>query len=288
MYKYIFLILVTICLSGVVSGQDTSSDISSESSTDYSPTSGDLSVAVLFGRGNFLNAGLATPSSPNQFWYVSGAAPYNNTINENSNDASNIVGVELRYFVANNIAIKLSGGGIIRHTPARINVVGIIDPNSPNATWIPAYLSTPAEENLDFNANLGAEYHFTTDNGKLFPYLGVTVPFYYARHSVYDPTVYPIWMDFEGNSPGYVPGADDPVVDIGMRHAEIVGFGGQAVGGVDYYISNGLYLGLETKPVSYVYAYNTKLPAPGLEASQADNHSFSFFSQTFIKVGFRF
>ena len=78
------------------------------------------------------------------------------------------------------------------------------------------------------------------------------------------------------------------IVDAGTRHAEIVGFGAQAVGGVDYYLLEGLYFGFEIKPISYVYSYSTKVAAPGLGGLQADNHSISFFSQTFLKVGFRF
>ena len=73
-----------------------------------------------------------------------------------------------------------------------------------------------------------------------------------------------------------------------MRHVEGFGFGAQAVGGVDYYLMEGLYFGFEIKPVSYIYSYSAKYPAPGLEALEADNHTISFFSQSFLKVGFRF
>lgn len=76
--------------------------------------------------------------------------------------------------------------------------------------------------------------------------------------------------------------------DIGARHAEMIGFGAQLVSGVDYYLMEGLYFGFEIKPVSYVYAYSTKFPNPGLETLQADAHTLSFFSQTFLKVGYRF
>lgn len=245
------------------------------------PQAGDISGAVLFGRGNFLNAGLdltGPVGTSGGYWVVPGTAPSNNTVSTNNNSASNIVGIELRYFLTDNIAIKLSGGGIMSHTPARTNVVGLIDPNANNASWIPAYLSTPAEQNMDFNANLGAEYHFSTDNGKLFPYVGVTVPFYYARRSAYDPTIYPLYTDMEGN-PTPATDPNDVIVDIGTRHSEMMGFGGQLTAGIDYYLSDGLYIGFETKPASYVYAFNTKFPAPGLESRQADNHSISFFSQ---------
>lgn len=280
MKKYIFLTVLFLSSLGMVNAQDTDSE-----SGGYKPEQGDFSAAVLFGRGNFLNAGLdfMIPSAPGSDtdWTVAGTAPYNNTVEPNSNDVSNIVGVELRYFLADNMALKLSGGGIIRNTPARDNIPGYIDANAPNATWIPAYAAVEAENRMDMNVNLGGEYLFETKNERVFPYVGVTVPFYYSRKSMYDPTIGYISSGTSGDP-------NDLVVDIGTRHVEMIGFGGQLVCGIDYYLMEGLYFGFEVKPASYVYAYNVKMPAPGLEAGEADNHTFSFFSQTFVKVGFGF
>ena len=281
MKKYNIIAVMLLSILGItVNAQE------QEASTGHTPEAGDFSAAVLFGRGNFLNWGMdfMIPVAPGSgpTWTVPGTAPYNNTVDPNSNDVSNIVGMEIRYFLSTNMALKISGGGIIRNTPARANMPGFIDPEAPNATWIPAYAAVEADNSMDMNANLGFEKHFSTKYDRLFPYLGVTVPFYYSRKSMYDPTIgYLMEIDEDGT-------INEFVVDIGTRHVEMIGFGGQLVFGVDYYLQEGLYFGFEAKPASYVYAYNLKFPAPGLEAGEADNHTFSFFSQTFVKLGFRF
>lgn len=285
MKKYTILAWMLLVSLGCVYAQDATTTTTTTTTTgsgdaaDYAPAAGDISAAILFGRGNFLNSGLSVPSIANPSWSVPGTAPYNNTIDPNSNDITNMVGAEVRYFLMDNIALKLSGGAILRNTKAQANVPGFIDSNSNNATWIPAYAATPADNRADININLGGEYHFTSKYSRLFPWAGLTIPFYYSRQSVYDPTIiYP-----ESGS------SDDiDILDIGVRSAEIVGFGAQIAGGVDYYLLEGMYVGFEIKPVSMVYAYQVKSPGPGLEAGKADNTSFSFFSQPFFKVGFRF
>lgn len=277
MKKIAIVVLTLLTIGGCVFAQDNGTG----NSTGFSPSAGDMSVSLLFGRGNFLNAGLTVPGLPTAGWTVPGTAPYANMVDPNENPVTNIVGAEVRYFVAANFALKLSGGAIMRNTPAQANVPGYIDTTTPNGTWIPAYAAVEADDRVDANANLGAEWHFATKYSRLYPYLGVTVPFYYSRRSMYNPTIiYPDPND---------PDADDQVtLDIGTRTAEIVGFGGQFVAGVDYYLMEGMYFGFELKPVSYVYAYSNKVAAPGLESAKADNSTLSFFSQTFIKVGFRF
>jgi hypothetical protein len=281
MKKYTIIVLMLLGTLGCVYAQDTSTTSTSSSDGDYAPAAGDISAAILFGRGNFLNTGLDVPTVPNSSWTVPGTAPYANTVEANENPVTNIVGGEVRYFLMDNIALKLSGGAIIRNTPARANVPGIIESGTNNATWIPAYAAVEADNKVDANVNIGGEYHFTTKYSRLYPYAGVTIPFYYARRSLYNPTIN---YSTGGSSSGY----DQAVVDVGVRSAEIVGFGGQIVGGVDYYLMEGLYFGFEIKPVSVVYAYSNKIAAPGLESGQADNTTWSFFSQTFFKVGFRF
>ena len=258
----------------------TTTTSSGDGAADYAPAAGDFSGALLFGRGNFLYSGLDVTSTANLSWTVPGSAPYNNTVDANSNDVTNMVGAELRYFLMDNIALKLSGGAIIRNTPAQANVPGFIDSNTNSAAWIPAYAAVKADNRVESNVNLGAEYHFGSKYNRLFPYAGLTVPFYYSRQSFYDPTI--IYPDPSSS------GQDIDVVDVGIRSTEIIGFGGQLVGGFDFYLFEGFYTGFEIKPVSVVYAYSTKSPGPGLPAGEAQNTTISFFTQPFIKLGFRF
>jgi len=268
MKKYIIISALLLGLLANVLAQD----------EGFGPSAGDFSGAVLFGRGNFLTSGLDIPSaaSTNYYWSVSGSAP-NLNIDANSNDASNIVGAELRFFLSGRVALKASGGAILRNTPPRDNIPGIIDPNSPNATWIPYYNAVQQSESVDANFNLGMDLLFPSKKfDRMFPYLGFNVPFMYGRRSQYDPT---ITLESDGSA---------TITDIGLRHVEIFGFGLQTVAGIDYYVAKGMYMGFELKPVSYIYAFNIKIPAPGLEPLEADTHTFSAFSQIYLKLGFRF
>lgn len=250
----------------------------SESDTvdKYAPVKGDWSVAVLFGRGNFFESGLTAPSSPTSNWTVKGEGPYADMINTNYNDASNMVGVELRYFLKNNLALKASGGAVIRDTPSRMNIESFTNfEEDNNQVWIPNYGSVESDERTDLNVNIGVEYHFNSRFQRISPYAGLTVPFYYARRSAYDPAIIT-----QNNEP--------VIVDIGKRHTEVVGVGAQLVGGVDFHLLEGFYLGAEFKPVSYLYAYSQKSPGPGFENLEANSNTFSFFGQTFLKLGFKF
>jgi len=237
-----------------------------------------FSVSILFGKGQTLSGNNIPASPTTNGWSVNGLAPSASGISF-ENSLVNMTGAEFRYFVVENIAIKLSGSGIMRNTPMQENIPGVIEGNI-NAAWIPDYEATKAENSFDANLSLGGEYHFKMAN-KLSPYLGVAIPFCYSRYSQYDPTAI---VDITN------PDIEQAVkiTDVGMRHIEALGFGGQIVSGADYSLSESLYLGFEIKPFSYLYAINTKYPAPGLEARSADSHTFGFFTQPVLKLGIRF
>ena len=260
----------------------------------FAPSAGDFSGALLLGRGNFLTSGVTVPSSPyykssgSSSWVVNSQNPYANNVDATDNSVSYIVGIEGRYFITDRIAAKLSGGAIFRNTPSFDNLPGYIplDPNgvpTSTAAWLPAYDAVIADEQADVSVNVGGEYHFTTKYSRLFPYVGLTLPFLYARRSAYDPTI----------NVGDLANPTDPtepdyIIEVGVRRAEIFGTGFQAVAGFDYYIAEGLYFGVETKPISYLYMYSGKNPAPGLESLDAKSITWSFLTQTFLKLGIRF
>jgi hypothetical protein len=270
MKKCIIISTLLIGLLGSVLAQET---------TGFGPVKGDFSGAVLFGRGSFLSSGLDVPSAPftSGNWNVSGSAPYLNSVEAGSNDVTNMLGVEGRYFFTDKIALKISGGAILRSTPGHVNIPGYVNSNVPNAAWIPDYDAVIQSNRADYNLNIGGEWVFPSKKfDRVFPYVGANIPLFYGRRTLYDPT---FTTDDAGNI---------ALVDIGLRHTEIFGFGLQAVAGLDYYLAKGLYLGCEFKPVSYVYAFNKKIPAPGLEPLEADTHTWAFFSQIYLKLGFRF
>jgi outer membrane protein W len=264
--KYKILYVFTLCLfigTGAINAQ-------SEGKAKK------FSGAILFGNGIYLDAPVAPISPTATDWTVPGDAPNASGISLGSNSLTNMFGAEFRYFVTNKIALKFNGSGVIRKTPAVDNVSGSVDPASPNASWIPNYNSTVMNNTININVSVGGEYHFAS-TAKLSPYVGVMVPFCYGRNSQYDPT---------SNVDVSVPAAT--ITDVGARHTEMIGFGGQLVFGADYNLTESLFIGLEIKPVSYLYAYNTKYPGPGLETRSAETNTFGFFTQPVFKIGVRF
>jgi hypothetical protein len=266
-------------LAGMLGGVYAQDSLKKASSSGFVPQRGDFTGAILFGRSNYFtnSGGLTVPNIPNVNWTVFDPRLFNNADNTTS-DATNIVGGEGRYFFSEKIAIKLAGAAILRNTPSRVNTPAVINPSASNATWIPAYNAIQADNSADLNLNLGVEKHFAVKYNRMSPYVGLNVPFYYARRSLYDPTIDDTRLP---SDPLYIR-------DVGVRHSEIVGFGLQAVGGVDYYLAEGVYFGVEIRPISYVYAYSNQRPGPGLELQKAENTTLSFFSQTFLKLGFKF
>jgi len=268
MKKYIILCFILAITLTSINAQDRDSDYHHHYKGDtcddgpkFAPKAGDFTAAMVFGRGAYLNGGLVVPSSFNS---VSGAAPYDNTTSTNDNSITNMVGAEGRYYATNRFAITLSGGAIWRNTPANLAI--------PAAGDIPAYQAVVADESIDATISVGAQWLFNTKNDRLFPYVGVALPFDYARRSLYDPTIT----------------ENGTIVDLGPRHADITAFGIQAVAGVDYYVAKDVFLGFDIKPVSYTYAYNVKTPGPGLYTQEADTNTLSFFAQFSFKVGFKF
>lgn len=297
MKKYIILTLTLLACIGISFAQDEDSGSSDDEDTGFERKAMDFTGAITFGRGTYLDWG-STPSSPggsSGSWSVNGSAPSTN-IDANQNGVSNMIGGEARFFILDNIAVKLSGGAILSNTPARQNIQYFEnDSNSPNATWIPQYASVEADNRVETNINIGGEYHFSTKPERIFPYLGANFNYYYSRRSVFDPTINysnavaaqtNSGSGYSGSSPGNPINDPTYIADVGIRSVFVHGIGGQAVAGLDFYLLDGLYAGFEIKPVSYLYAYNTKIPGPGLESWQAETHTWSFFSQPVFKIGF--
>ena len=272
------IIALSIILLGSLAGNAQSTD-QDDMTNKYDTQKGDFSAAVLFGRGNFFESNLGTPPAPplEGEWTVPGSAPRADFISANSNSFANMVGIKGRYFLESNIALKASFGAIIRDTPSRVNAESQSDFSGDvnNQILIPNYAAVKENNQVDLNLNIGGEYHFDSRFDRVSPYGGLDIPFYYARRSMYDPSV--ITVD---NTP--------EVVDVGNRHTELIGTGAQVVAGLDFTLLEGLYIGIETKPVSYIYAYSTKSPGPGLENLEANTNTISFFVQNFLKLGMRF
>ena len=267
MKKNIILSLVLFVSLAFVSvyGQDENSTVetsedSIEGSVDnlFGPRKGDFTGRLLLGKGSYLD-GLSIPTDNGTVFSNTPSA----LVSGNGNSAVNMIGIEMGYYLSNRWALTLSGGTILSNTPSQLGI--------PAAGNLPQYNSINADENIDINVTLGTQYLFKTESKKLFPYVGVSVPYNHARRSYYDPT--PV----NGNIP-----------DLGVGHTETTSFGIQAVAGVDYYFTEEIFMGVRIVPMAYNYAYSSTLPRPGLPVLESDNTSSSFFVQPSISLGFNF
>ncbi len=294
MKKYITISLVLALVVGGVRAQDDLSIELNEGFEGFTPEAGDISVALILGRANFLS-GVSVPGSPgnNYNWTVSTGAATVYPIYEFSNPTSNMVGVEVRYYLLDRVALKLSGGAIMEDTPPVVNIPTNNDPNAPNSTWIPQYNAVQGNNNINLNVNIGGEMRKETKFERLHLYYGLTVPIYYSRYSLYDPSIYFDPDIVDGSSYASSGSLLDPndviyTQDIGWRHGHLTGFGAQVVGGIDYYLMDGFFTGFEIKPISFVYIRKALDPGQGLPLLQTETTNFSFLAQPFLKFGFRF
>jgi len=256
MKKYILISLTLILIAGSVRAQDDLSLELNEGFEGFIPEAGDISVALILGRANFFS-GVTVPPSPgvNASWTVSTGATAVYPINEFSNETSNMVGVEIRYYLLDRIALKLSGGAIMEDTPPVVNIPSYNDPDAPNSTWIPQYNSVQGNNNVNLNVNIGAERRKETKFERLQLYYGLTVPLYFSRYSYYDPAIY-FFADINYATTSYSSSVDGDFIytqDIGWRHGTLSGFGAQVVTGADYYLLDGFFIGFEIKPISWIY-----------------------------------
>ena len=278
MKKYLMLSAILFCL------MSTTSFAQEDEETSGGSFLGGLqfTASLNFGNANFMTNAMDVPAAgdpytgtlANSYWVIPGDAPYANVISADDNNITNMAGIEARAFINDQMAVRFSAGAIIRNTPARDNIPGVIDPSSPNVTWIPNYEAVTADGRFDVNITAGFEYHFTKKNN-LDLYGAVAIPFYYGRWSQYNPTV-------DVSEAGEVL-----ITDVGTRHMETIGIGTQLIAGADYYLKDNLYIGIEIKPFSYVYAFNERFAGPGLETLQANTQTFGFFTQPVFKIGFK-
>jgi hypothetical protein len=283
--------------------------------SDYQPTAGQITASINFGQASYLTNPVSYLPS-NFSWTIGGGAPSASMMNTSSNPITNMAGVEVRYFLNEKMAIRATGGGLLRNVPYRVDVEGFQDPDAPISTWTPAYTATAAYNQFDANLNLGFEYHLKTDYDRLRPYGAIVVPFAYGRASAYDMTVNVpntnsttsvASVEYNSSSGSYDisftvpttfdPSATDPdnagftvqtyEADLGPRHVQSFAWGAQVVAGLDYYIKDGFYIGVEIRPISWMYAATLQYRTPGYPPRISDSQTWGFFTQPYFKLGFR-
>ena len=247
----------------------------------YGPQAGDKSVALKFGRAVAfndvsyyeVNNGLY-PSS-----VVNGVSVSEPTASSYSsyNDLTNIIGIEAKYFVSSQIAVRLSASGSFGGSPAQDYVDGIDDPTGVYypGTYQPSFNMFEGRSRMQYFLDLGADYYFSSKYERVCPYVGIQFNSIYNQLEIFDG-----YRGLDGNG--------DVIPTYDTRRGESYSLGGSIVGGIDYYLSEGMFLGIEIKAVSYMYSAKRVFYQTGMEANDVDAHTTSFLAQPVLKLGFRF
>ncbi len=198
-------------------------------------------------------------------------------VNNNGNLKVNSVGIEFKYFITTEIAARIAGSGMISSSPSQDYIEGVYDDSRSFMPGVDlsSYDDIEGETRMQFNFDLGADYYFKTKLDRLHPYAGAEFNFLYARAEY--ATAYE-GLDNSGNV----------ILSAGPRLGEVYGLGGSIVTGLDYYIVQGVFLGVELKTASYMYNAKKIFFQEGVEAYDANTYNTTFCDQFTFKLGFKF
>ena len=212
--------------------------------------------------------------------------------------------VGAKYFITDHININLSGAYILNLQPSKSFIEGEkFSLNKDQVHLDPS--STPAQVGVDgtyaskailgavtnrLMVQLGSEYYFNTKNQRIFPYLGVFGQFKMARiESFYPYTGMTIPNDVNDAAPNYAPGIQNEEADMWLvnRGGQALGFGGGINFGIEYALTEGLFIGAEVAPVCYQYTL-LHLQIAGQDPYYATNHNLRAFAYPQLTIGVRF
>lgn len=223
------------------------------------PEKGDKMVSLNLGIGSSVGNGiLVVPdqssysvSSPSSSWFDKGLA----------------LDIEFRWMVASKWALKAKGGLVYSFSPEYGALPGVYDAEKGYETGdIPDYKLVPESNRLQYHVALGVDRIVPTKYSRLFFHYGLEAGFAYGRT---------------------IANSKDENYS-GKAVNETYSISGNTVVGLDYFLGEAIYTGLEICPVGYTYGVNSIRPQAGLKLLSADTHTINFLACPTIKLGFRF
>ena len=213
----------------------------------------DFTAAVTVGY----NASVMQNAQPGNQYTYSIAAP-----STNWNDKSLGVGVELGWFFVDLWRLNIGGGFSFTNTPGYPGIPG----TGYEMGDIPEYDAVVNRNTMQFNVSLGFDRYFRTGVDGLLPYVGIKAGYAYGNDIAFkdDET----WM--------------------GQSAGEAFNIRGAVTVGVDYYFTDGFFIGASIDPFAYTYCYTMIQPQAGLGALAADSHNYSAFAAPTVRIGFCF
>lgn len=231
------------------------------SAQDYTPKKGDFTVSATISYNNYTSLDAAAGNLKD---YSLSA------VSTNWTDKQLMVGIEGGWFFQDLWKVTLGGGMNISKNPGYTAVPGTIDNNDYEAGdgSIPNYAAVASQSEMQFNIYAGVDRYF--DNfikvKNLLPYAGVRMGYAYGRNSAL---------------------ADDETW-MGKSIGESFNLRWSLTAGMDYFMSEAFFLGIQVEPFAYTYNRSVLKPQEGLGNLGANSHNFSFLAAPTLKVGFKF
>ena len=283
----------------------------------FAPRKGQWEISAHMGNSQMFNqdlSGYLLPTYYNNgsFWNPVGLPSYNGTANQSgdpgmylnlgsleNNSLVNLIGLQGKYFITDNLDINLMFNMNIQMTPSKDFIEG--DNSVKN---LPIQQSQYMEGRLTniWSASVGSNYYFNTRNERINLYVGGALGWQMGNIQ----TVLPYTgetvpndiesEDHEGDNAdeesfGDIIGdlLEDPIEMYipNSRAGQIMALKAAATAGIEYSVAKGLVVGFEVQPVSYVGSM-VRICPKGETKYVATHHQIGLLSAPRLRIGFRF
>ena len=207
-------------------------------------------------------------------------AAYLNLSGLGSNSMFNLIGLQAQRFLTDNLAINLSFGMNINLTPSKDYIEGDYSVDK-----LPIQSSKYMEGRLTnvWNAAVGSNYYYNTQNERINLYTGTLVGWQMGRIQAVLPYTGIEWSDDDD---------DLATEELGMyvpnsRAGQVMALKAAMIAGVEYVVAEGLVFGFEIQPINYQYSILQICPKAATTYT-AQHHYVGFLAAPQMKIGFRF
>lgn len=299
MMKKLCILLLSVCTVAPLAAQQYSS-----SDASFAPKKGQWQVSAVIGTNRMFNQdmeyllptywntqnGFDNPVGlPGGEGNQSGdPGMYLNLGKLNSNSLVNLIGIQGKYFLTDNLDVNLMFSMNINATPSKDYVEG--DHSVPELPIQDVLYMEGRIENA-WTVAVGSNYYFNTKNERINLYAGGVLGWQMGRIEATTPYTGETITD---PSLGGDAGADDPenqesvqLYTPSSRSGQIFALRVGAVAGIEYSLAKGLVFGFEVQPIGYRYDHLQVCPK-GAAAYKVGHHNINFFATPNLKIGFRF
>ena len=223
-------------------------------------SAGTLKVSLALGNSPYVGM-LSAPYQGNSTHAINvqGASWISGT----SNSLVNMVGMEVKYFVADELAIKFIGGGQVSLTPGQNEIPSVYENTFDPQTDLPGFTDVKEQTVTQYLLQFGVDKYFTKGNSSI--YGGIEGGFRYGAASSKSITE----------------------TSAGTAISQVYGFQTAITFGAEYGTQEGLFAGVEIRPVSFAYSASTIEPVPGV-SQNSFNYTVGFLVYPMLRFGINF